>query len=171
MYMEKKFYTVVFTHITNDDSHQEWVYKHCVSICRKFELLADKLHRLPQERDNIKSVGACPHVMNPSFHYFYNDGNIWRIDDINRLYVQNWFHSHWVLESNHFLVRVLFFQMVAFMLMMCHVDDYKESMMMNDSNFVLQKSQKNGWSERGMIQKWMQIKVGKRSDIFIFLLK
>lgn len=56
----------------------------------KYELLADKLYRLPQGMYNIKSVGVCPDIMNPSFHYLCTiDGNIWRIDDINRIYVQN----------------------------------------------------------------------------------
>jgi hypothetical protein len=56
----------------------------------KFDELASKLRFLPEGTYNIKSVGACPHVTNPSFHYLCTtDGNIWRINDNNRGYVSN----------------------------------------------------------------------------------
>jgi hypothetical protein len=118
----------------------------------KFELLADKLHRLPHGTYNIKSVGACPHVMKPSFHYLCTiDGNIWRIDDINCGYVQN-------MVSLSLGGGIKPFPCVGSILPdgriyvndVRHIDDDKESMMMNDPNFA-----------QNVVEEWL---VGTSAD-------
>ena len=132
--MYHSFYTYYTTMIRTKSEFTSIVSKYAC----KFEWLADKLHRLPQGTYNIKSVGACPHVMNPSFHYLCTtDGNIWRLDDINRLYVQN-------MVSLSLCAGIKPFPCTGSILPDGriyvgdgrHVDDYQESMMMNDSNFA-----------------------------------
>ena len=52
--------------------------------------VAAKLRYLPEGDHYIQSIGACPAIFSPSFHYACTtDGQIWRINECNHDWVEN----------------------------------------------------------------------------------
>ena len=53
-------------------------------------LLAPRLRQLLPGIRKLQSVGACPHIFAPTFHYACTvDGQIWRINSCNAPWVTN----------------------------------------------------------------------------------
>ena len=99
-----------------------------------------RIRELPVGKYSIQSVGACPSILHPVFHYLCTtDGNIWKVHNQNAAYIENMVALSHVAGIKPFPCLGVYTETGRIVVdNISHVDEFQEQKMKKDPTFDAQ---------------------------------